>query len=251
MDEPTGVRRLDISRGSLRRSRRRGVSLVLVMSVILILTVVATGFVAFTSQDMKASQTTYEQNETYFLAEAGIDYGLFLLKHNMLVYPAAPAAWVDGRATILYDAGWPVISGRTDGDANLDLRGSLISLNRNTSPPGQEHVVIADLGYTPANNWMNYPGTCGTFTLTQQVGAPSGNAYTITFTSTGAIKAIPSGTVTTNPSAYANVATWTIVSQRTVQAQVTVNNLPYASAAAAFPTAVQSIEVKEFNEKFR
>lgn len=236
-----------------RSPRRRGLSLLLVVSVMLILIVVATGFAAFTSQDMRASQATYEQNETYFLAEAGIDYGLFLLKHSLLAYPNPPAAWVDGRAQALYNADLNTTTA-TGGGTGLDLRGALI--NAGSAYGGQEHVVISDLGYVPANNWMSPVRTCGTFLLKQSVTGTAGGNYTVTFTSTGYIKQIPgSVTVTTtdaggNPTGFSAVGatTWTIIAQRTLQAVVNVNNPTYPVTG---PAAITSVQVKTFNERFR
>ncbi len=75
----------------------------MVISAMLILAVITTGFAAFTVQDLKASQATYEDTEAYYLAESGIDYGVFLVKHGMTIYPAPPVnssgsqyQWVDG-----------------------------------------------------------------------------------------------------------------------------------------------------------
>ena len=244
--------------GRSRAERRRGLSLVLVISVMLILIVVATGFAAFTSQDMRTSQAVYEQNETYFLAEAGIDYGLFLLKHSMLVFPNPPSAWADGRAQALYNADNNTAT-NTGGGVGLDLRGSLINAAQSfggNSYPGQEYVVISDLGYVPANNWMGGVRTCGTFLLKQSVAGAAGGNYTITFTSTGYIKQIPAGTTVTstdaggNPTGFSTVgaSTWSVVAQRTLQAVVNVSNPSYPVTG---PTAITSVQVKTFNERFR
>jgi hypothetical protein len=209
--------------------KRRGLSLLLVISILVILVVIATGFVAFTTQDMKASQTNYEQNECYFLAESGIDYGLFLLKHSMTVYPAPPTAWVDGHTPVNYDA---------DGDGTADQPGAFVDLAQGKNP---EHVVISDLGYSPSQNWMSPVKTCGSFLLQQNV-TSSGSTYTVQLTSTGFIRSIPNNG--TNYSDFANVSNWTIIARRTIQAKVDL-------VAGSTITSRQGLLLKEFNETFR
>lgn len=225
----------------------------------LILIVVATGFAAFTSQDMRTSQATYEQNETYFLAEAGIDYGLFLLKHSMLVFPNPPATWVDGRAQPLYDADlnyWTQTGGTLSSIYGFDKVGVLI--NGGTASGGQENVVISDLS-VPTSNWMSAVRTCGTFLLKYSVAeTPLGSRnYTITFTSTGYIKQVPSNIDPTAIDATSGLpigfntvgaSNWTILAQRTLQAVVNVNNPTYPVTG---PATITSVQVKTFNERFR
>lgn len=243
------------------RARSRGISLVLVVSVMLILIVVATGFAAFTSQDMRTSQTVYEQNETYFLAESGIEYGLFLIKHSMLVFPAPPAALLETtywnsttkRTTPLYNAD----SNAATGTGGLDARGSLI--NHAASLGGLEHVVISDLGYAAGRNWMSDVRTCGTFLLKHTVTTPAATDpaadYKVTFTSTGYIKQIPTGVDITTlssgvPTGFNNVGadSWTVLAQRTLVAVIYINRHVTGNAGT---TAVRSLQVKEFREQFR
>jgi len=193
------------------RGARRGIALFLVISILLILTIVATGFAAFISADMKASQTNYEQTECYFLAEAGIDYAIFLLKHNMTVYPAPPVYATNGvniLSTTQYLDGIAPGVGRSIANGNYyyqaypvyntgsgpgpipQTTGSLINLNYLTAgqaagAAGQEHVVIEDLAFnaevgSPASNanWLNGVRFCGTFIVQQQVVPPGATANT-------------------------------------------------------------------------
>jgi len=207
-----------------RRSRRRGLSLVLVISFMLILIVIATGFAAFTSQEMRTSQLMYEQAETYVLAESGIDYGLFLLKHSMLVYPMSS-----------YDA---------DSNGSTEAVGALIDA-RQTSP-AMEHVVVSDLAYSTTNNWMGAGRTCGSFQLSYTT-STSGSNTTVTFKSVGLIRNIPSSVTTTTATQYTGIANWSIAAQRTLYATVNLQTNP----ATGLTTKIQSVQVNKFYEQFR
>lgn len=262
--------------GVLMRRGRRGIAIILVLSMLLILVVITTGFAAYISQDMKDSQTAYEQTETYFLAESGIDYAMFLIKHSLTVYPAPPVhswltpttSWLDGRNTTKgnwqYQA-FPAYNGEVNPNAaggvgagaaagvnadpgpNAQAPGSLISLQDmgdvNNPSLGEEMVVVSDLAYAPSFDWLNAGKYCGTFQVKQNVSG-AGPTYTINITSTGFIKKLPPTlNGPSQPNDYHGSANFTIVAQRTLFAQATVyvGNSPGS----------QRIQLQVFSEAFR
>jgi hypothetical protein len=220
--------------GARHRGRRpRGVALVTVILVMLIMMVVSAGFVAFTTQDLRASDSTVQATSCYNLAEAGLNYGVFLLQSNMLIYPTSTLN--KGPSTSAFYPASP---------------GGIINLKQ-TLPNGQEHVVVSDVSYfSSADNWMSRDRYCGSFRLTYSAtGAVSGGAWTVTFNSVGFIKSIPSGRNTTDITQYydiANTTNWsTVVAQRTLHMQVVCDN---NSTNSSFKN---QIRVGQFYEEFR
>lgn len=236
------------------------------LSILLILTVIATGFAAFTTADMKASQATYQESEAYFMAEAGLNYATFLLKHSMLVYPCPPATWVDGRTNNDYDV-TICAAASGSGAETSGLPSGTYSSNPSYGPGyivnianGQEFVVISTEDYSQANDVYGAVNYCGSFKLSMTMNTPTSSVSyympypyavnaaptSILFQSTGYVKQV-SG-------AFTNIANFTIVAQRTLQC--TVNLLTgYTGAsnlnASSSQTINQSLEVVDFNEKFR
>lgn len=69
------------------KNKKKGVALVSVMLILTALMVMTMGFAAFTTTDHAISQSYYSTTVTFYLAQAGLEYFHFLLKHNMLVFP--------------------------------------------------------------------------------------------------------------------------------------------------------------------
>ena len=116
--------------------RRAGVALISALMVMVILMIIASAFVHLTARDVRSSQTVGDSLTTLYLAEAGIEYAIWLNKHNMNVYPA--------RA---YDY---------NRDGVSDARGSAVSILKPTlgsDRETQEHVVVNDLAFS--DNWLN------------------------------------------------------------------------------------------------
>lgn len=213
-----------------------------------ILMVVASGFVAFTAQDLKTSDISVESTTTYYLAEAGLDYGLWLLKYNMSVFP-----WQNLSITMPAGNGWTTsASNKPDNFAQWDgshTLGDTINLSA-ASSIAKEHVVISDLTYRSAasvgytTNWWTGPRLIGTFRVTQGVTTTS-TPYTLTLTSTGYIRQIPAGVTLSTSSAPSIDNTWTIRSQRTVNVTLQLSYLGTTQGSR------NRLDILKFYEKFR
>lgn len=219
--------------GAPPRPRRRGVALVTVILVMLILMVVSAGFVGFTTQDMRASEATVQATTCYNLAEAGLNYGVYLLQSNMLIYPTST-----------------LNKGPSSSSFYPASPGGIVNCKQ-TLPNGQEHVVVSDVSYFNTNdNWMSGDRYCGSCRVTYSAtGAVSGGAWTITFNSVGFIKAIPSGRNTSDITQYydiTNTTNWsTVLAQRTLHLQVVCDN------NATNTSFKNQIKVGQFYEEFR
>ena len=218
MSQPTLLSRL-------KRRAQRGLALVTVILIMLILMVVSAGFVAFTTYDLRASDSTVQGTTCYNLAEAGLNYGLFLIRNNMTVFPISASDTTFGTSP-----------------------GKVLNLKQ-TLPSGQEHVVISDLAFNSQNdNWMSADRYCGSFKLTMSATGPATGMWTVQLNSVGFIKSIPSGRSTTDPTQYYDISTtgtWsTVLAQRTLHMIVNVDTNVSA-------TPKNQINIQQFYEEFR
>jgi len=199
-------------RAFLRSCGRRGIVLVFTILVMILLLVITLGFATFTTADAKASDANWEQTTCYYLAEAGLDYSLFLIKRNMAVYPAK--------------------SGQLLGVSP----GALVNLAINTTGrTGQDHVLLSDLSYTTTNDWLGAAKYVGGFHVSVTGAVVSGTQVTISVTSVGSIRAKQGAD-------YTQFSTWRARAQRTVLASIMIDSSD---------TAQNRLCVEKYYEKFR
>jgi hypothetical protein len=185
------------------------------------------------------------------LAEAGIDYAIWLLKHNMTIYPGT-----DPNGADQYKSGYRVFNAAAYGYNTADYpNGSIVNLNVNplsTTSAALEHVVISNLSYG-GSNFLSEGNHCGTFEMhivSITDGGSGTNAYKdILFESIGRVRQVPSiygdspDWTRMKETSPAN-AVWTVKAQRTI---FTVVRL-YTSPAHAL---TEGFTIKKFYEKFR
>jgi hypothetical protein len=130
----------------MKLKKRRGVALIAVLLVLSSLFVLTMGFAAFTANDYLISQSNYSSVSTFYLAQAGLEYFAFLMKHNMLIYPITKLP--------LRKIPHPVASG---GIVNV------FTDHDDTDDHGQTHLVISDLSWGPVDDIFGTTRACGCF----------------------------------------------------------------------------------------
>lgn len=70
--------------------KKQGIALISVLLVLTIMVSLTMGFVWFTMQDHFISIAHQHSNACIYLAQGGVEYVLFLMKHNMMIFPSAP-----------------------------------------------------------------------------------------------------------------------------------------------------------------
>ena len=70
--------------------KKQGIALISVLMVLTIMISLTLGFVWYTTQDYFISIAHQHSNACTYLAQGGIEYVLFLMKHNMMIFPSAP-----------------------------------------------------------------------------------------------------------------------------------------------------------------
>ncbi len=207
------------------RGRPTGVALVSALMVMVILFIIASAFVHLTARDVRSARTVGDSLLTLYLAEAGIEYAMWMNKHNMAVYPFG--------AYDINDDGAP------------DARGSVAWLFKpRTDEITQEHVLINNLAYDDTENWLNTLQSCGTFEVYQTITQDTTDTdiWVITITSIGRIRRVPAGwswggnTLTSIDLASAD---WQLRSKRTLIAEVRLDT------ATGTLTTAESAEIQE------
>lgn len=222
----------------LRKSpRAAGVALISALMVMVILTIIASGFVQLTARDVRSSQTSGDTLMTLYLAEAGIEYALWATKHNMNVYPAAA-----------YDVD------PTDVATASTARGGVISLLQPATGLTQEHVVINDLAYE-TDNWLGSVSYCGTFEVAQTFTTLSGNIMRVGIVSTGRVRQVPANWNWTTGNLAAELATGSTSVFKNVRSQRTLNATFDLDMNTGSTTPVNStasaVREAQWYEKFR
>ena len=223
----------------MKTGRPRGVALISALMVMVIMVIIASAFVQLTARDVRSSKTAGDTLMTLYLAEAGIEYALWVTKHNMNVYPS-----------VAYDVNpW-------DASATAVQRGSVISLIPTASGSTQEHVVINDLSYE-GDNWLGQTSYCGTFQVSQVL-SRSGTTITATITSIGRVREVPAGwnwatgdlraALPDSPSPFNRVR-----SQRTITSTFQLDMNTDILTSTQIPANSKSAAVREakWYEKFR
>ncbi|HXE71657.1 MAG TPA: pilus assembly PilX N-terminal domain-containing protein [Candidatus Nitrosotenuis sp.] len=152
-------------------------ALISVLMVLLIIMIVASAFAQLAASDVRTTRDMGQSSVTLYLAEAGVEYAMWMIKHNMDVYPR-------------YDYDY-------DGDDSADAAGSKVMIlaidaNDDQTPDEtpQEHVVINDLAYD-SGQWLDSSRYCGTFQVYQLL--EDASPYTkIHIVSVGRVRQVPS-----------------------------------------------------------
>ncbi|MCD4784604.1 MAG: hypothetical protein K8T10_12355 [Candidatus Eremiobacteraeota bacterium] len=76
----------------MKFKKQKGIALIAVLMLLMAMMVLTMGFAHYTLQDHITSKSFHSANMCFYLAQAGLEYSMFLLKHNLLVYPYAPYA---------------------------------------------------------------------------------------------------------------------------------------------------------------
>ena len=219
--------------GSSRRSL--GVALVSALMLMVIILIIASAFVHLTARDVRSARTVGDSLLTMYLAEAGIEWAMWMNKHNMDMYPSDS-----------YDI---------NDDGASDARGSVVWLLKNNLVTPQEHVLVNDLSFDSYDNWLAKVEHCGTFQVSQTVTQDAGYAsqWIIKITSIGRIRKVPSGWVwsstTLNTSDLAS-ANWALRSQRTLTAEVKINTDVSTAPSVSYSTQPR-VEEQRWYELFR
>jgi len=74
----------------LKIRNKQGVALISVLLILTIMMSLTLGFVWYTMQDHFISVAHQHSNACTYLAQAGVEYVLYLMKHNMMIFPSAP-----------------------------------------------------------------------------------------------------------------------------------------------------------------
>lgn len=221
--------------------KKSGVALVATLLVMLIVMVMAVGFVFFTVNDMVVSKNIIDAVTTLNLAEAGIDYAIFLAKHNMTMYPGTYAGVTNDVSD--FPAGYAVYNAAYYGSSSqIYYNGQIIKLNQ-TAGAGQEHVVVSSLSYG-GDNYLSEGNHCGTFELRISSTSDTGTKRNIVFESIGRVRAIPARFTGTPDWTTMKDGTWTEKARRTVYAQITLQSDSSQNQGS-------ELFIKTYYEKFR
>lgn len=216
---------------SPRPARPRGVALISGLMVLVILLIIASAFVHLTARDVRSSQTVGDSLLTLYLAEAGLEYAMWLNKHNMALYPS-----------FSYD-------GMSAGEIS-----NLLVASGGTP---HERVLLNDLAFDDrfdaTDAWLRNNHHCGTFEVRQTVEQASGstNIWIVRIVSIGRVRQVPQ-----NWSWESEVldrtdlasADWKVRSKRTLYAEVRVDT---STGTLTTPTEPAEIEEARWYERFR
>jgi hypothetical protein len=204
--------------------RPAGVALISALMVMVILFIIASAFVHLTARDVRSARTVGDSLLTLYLAEAGIEYAMWMNKHNMAVYPFSD-----------YDI---------NDDGAADGRGSVAWLFKpRTGEITQEHVLINNLAYDATENWLESGQSCGTFEIYQTITQDTSDTdvWVITITSIGRIRRVPPGwswSTDTLTSIDLASADWQLRSKRTLIAEVRLDTAT-GTLTTAEPAEIQ------------
>jgi hypothetical protein len=209
------------------------VALISGLMVLVILLIIASAFVHLTARDVRSSQTVGDSLLTLYLAEAGLEYAMWLNKHNMALYPS-----------ITYNDTPYVIS-----------PGEISNLLVGDGGTAQERVLLNDLAFDDrfdaTDAWLRHNHHCGTFEVRQTVQQASGstNIWIVRITSIGRVRQVPqdwsweSEVLDRTDLASAD---WKVRSKRTLYAEVRVD-----TSTGTLTTEPAEIEEARWYERFR
>ena len=223
---------------SPRPARPRGVALISGLMVLVILLIIASAFVHLTARDVRSSQTVGDSLLTLYLAEAGLEYAMWLNKHNMALYPS-----------ITYNEKHP------DDTPYVISPGEISNLLVGDGGTAQERVLLNDLAFDDrfdaTDAWLRHNHHCGTFEVRQTVEQASGstNIWIVRIVSIGRVRQVPqdwsweSDVLDRTDLASAD---WKVRSKRTLYAEVRVD-----TSTGTLTTEPAEIEEARWYERFR
>ena len=62
--------------------KRKGVALISVLLIMVVLFIISTGFLSMITKDAQSGMGQYQSDLTMMCADSGIEYGLFMIRHN-------------------------------------------------------------------------------------------------------------------------------------------------------------------------
>jgi len=222
------------------RGRPAGVALVSALMVLVILFIIASAFVHLTARDVRSSQTVGDSLLTLYLAEAGLEYAMWLNKHNMALYPS-----------ITYNEKHP------DDTPYVISPGEISNLLVGDGGTAHERVLLNDLAFDDrfdaTDAWLRNNHHCGTFEVRQTVEQASGstNIWIVRIVSIGRVRQVPqdwsleSEVLDRTDLASAD---WKVRSKRTLYAEVRVDT---STGTLTTPTEPAEIEEARWYERFR
>ncbi len=225
---------------SPRPARPRGVALISGLMVLVILLIIASAFVHLTARDVRSSQTVGDSLLTLYLAEAGLEYAMWLNKHNMALYPS-----------ITYNEKHP------DDTPYVISPGEISNLLVGDGGTPHERVLLNDLAFDDrfdaTDAWLRNNHHCGTFEVRQTVEQASGstNIWIVRIVSIGRVRQVPqdwsweSDVLDRTDLASAD---WKVRSKRTLYAEVRVD-----TSTGTLTTTTEPAEIEEarWYERFR
>jgi len=100
-----------------RRRRRKGIALISVLLILVIMFIISTGFIQMITQDARVGMGQYQSNLSMMLADSGIEYGLFLIRHNCFIRPNPSSAYPYYSNIVISELTYPASTGTSLDDA--------------------------------------------------------------------------------------------------------------------------------------
>lgn len=103
-----------------RRKRKQGIALISVLLILVVMFIISTGFIQMITQDAKVGMGQYQSNLSMMLADSGIEYGLFLIRHNCFVRTSVNLSTGDlypDRHIVISELTYPASTGSSLDDA--------------------------------------------------------------------------------------------------------------------------------------
>ena len=224
----------------VKRNRKRGIALISVLLILSAMMVLTMGFATFTTTDHFISKAYNSSAVTLYLAQGGLEYVQFLIKHNMLIFPGWPPRGADeGVADEDGDGYTDPYADQAKIHQGYKCVGEAINLYPQIGGDhGEEHLVISQLSWgDDTGNWayeiLGSNNFCGTFHVKvwedqDDVSGSPTNSRVLRVVSVGRIRQVPSGGDPTTDD-YTDDNNYPIKSQRTL-----IMRIPYTRGDSVF-----------------
>jgi hypothetical protein len=100
-----------------RRRRGKGIALISVLLILVIMFIISTGFIQMITQDAKVGMGQYQSNLSMMLADSGLEYGLFMIRHNCFIRPDASSLYPYYSNIVISELTYPASTGTSLDDA--------------------------------------------------------------------------------------------------------------------------------------